>query len=149
MFLTEETILQFKDHFHVNATSNRTTYYNGDYLLMGDFDGGFDEVNSGYMNDGNDMAHFEYSKDMSDPIANKKISVKGTNIQKYYVALDDMLTDGYFSKFVKESHNKFVYTVANTSGGVEGKLHDFLWFAAPGLEESIFNKNNSENEQNK
>ena len=144
MFLTEETIQQFKDHFHVNATSNRTTYYSGDYLLMGDYDGGFDEVNSGYMNDGNNMAHFEYSGNINTPISNKYISVKGTSIQEYYVLLDDMMVSGYFDKFIYSGNNKYTYTVSY-SESIDGKLHDFLWFSAPGLEESIFGNGNTPN----
>ena len=82
MYLTEETVLQFKEHFHVNATSDRTTYYNGDYLLMGDFDGGFDIVNSGYMTEEGKMYHFTYSGDLNDPIANKSFSYDATNLHR-------------------------------------------------------------------
>ena len=144
MYLTEDAIVQFKDHFHVNATSDRTTYYSGDYLLMGDYDGGFDVVNSGYMNDGANIAHFEYSGDINNPISKKYTSIKGTSIEDYFVALDDMLEEGYFDNFEYNGNQKYVYTVVAGSG-VEEKLHDFLWFSAPGLEDSIFGNANGYN----
>ena len=144
MYLTAKTIGQLKEHFHVAATSDRTTYYEGDYLLMGDFDGGFDTVNSGYMTYEGNMYHFTYSGDLSNPIKSKS-KVMDMSIAEYYVALDDMQGAKYFDQFEKVSDTKYVYTVPTLVDGVEEKLHEFLWFSAPGLEDSVFGGENSYN----
>ena len=122
MYLTEDAIIEFKEHFHVNATVDRTTYYNGDYLLMGDFDGGFDEVNSGFRTDGTDMKHFIYQNgEVVDDY-----TVVGTNIHDYFVMLDDMMESGYFDNFTKVSNSKYTYLITTTPNGIDEKLHDFL-----------------------
>ena len=141
---TNEVSQYFRKNVGESAHPNRTTYYNGDYLLMGDFDGGFDDVNSGYMNDGNNMAHFKYSGDLKNPIANKYTSVKNTSIQDYYVTLDDMLTageGGFFNGWEKETDTKFTYTVSRTDNTIDETLHNILWFAAPCLDDTVITGN--------
>ena len=144
--LTEGVWETFETLLHKKATPNRTTYYNGEYLLMGDYDGGFDEINSGYMNEGNDMAHFKYSGNLVDPIANKYVSVKNTSIQDYYVALDDMIDNEFFNGWnpINDGATKCYKYVIGTNENLEVNqlVHDFLWFTAPGLSDLAFSNSN-------
>jgi hypothetical protein len=56
-----------------------------------------------------------------------------------------MLEEGYFDNFSKVSETKYTYIVGDVNSGVEEKLHEFLWFSAPGLEDSIFTGKDSYN----
>ena len=64
IFLNTEAVADIETHFHAGVASlKRTTYYdeNSGALLMGDFDGSFAHINSGYKNDGEGNAnHFRY-----------------------------------------------------------------------------------------
>ena len=74
------------------ATPGKTTYYNGEYLLMADYDGEFNDTNSGYMTQDGKMYHFVYSGDLNNPISKKTFSMN-TTVSNYYVALDDLLLE--------------------------------------------------------
>ena len=146
IFLNESVWNTFETILHKKATPNRTTYYSDGYLLMGDFNGTFDSINSGYMNNGSNMDHFEFSGSTETPIKNQSTSVKDTLIEEYYVALDDMIVDGFFDGFTPTkagSKNSYSYTIQNNSDSTVNKLvYDFLWFTAPGLSDMAFSNDN-------
>lgn len=144
IYLSEEARNDYAQHFHVNARNalDRTTYYKPGYLLMGDLEGGFDEINSGFRNDGNNVKHFVYKNET----IKDDYSIKNTSLKDYFVVLDDMIgEENFFGGFVGESETKYTYTVSKVESGVETKLHEFLWFTAPGLNDSIFTSDASGN----
>lgn len=52
IYLNADTEQEVKKYFHGDVAKDRTTYYKENFLLMGDIDGGFDEINSGYRTSG-------------------------------------------------------------------------------------------------
>ena len=157
IYYSDAAKTEFAMNFKGTLTTDRTTYYNDTYLLMGDFDGGFDEINSGYRTADDNMNHFVYNPTVEGFVDKDYISVKNTSIADYYIALDDMIIDGYFNGWVKDG-DMYTYTIKTEDedgnaiskdsfykGIVEPKLHDFLWFTAPCLEDSIFSRPEHEN----
>lgn len=150
IYLTQDAKDEVVQYFHGNVDTARTTYYNGEYLLMANFDGTLAEVNeknqpvnginSGYRTEGEDMKHFVYKNgEVVDTY-----TVSGTSIADYYIALDDMIEEGFFSKWNLDEEGKYVYNVSKLEFDEENNpivdemLHNFLWFAAPCLEDSVF-----------
>ena len=84
--------------FHAHETRlKRATYYDEsvDGLLMGDYDGGFADINSGYVSEGEDMEHYRYTGETSetaDYFAKKNVNytVKGTTPNAYFVNLTNL-----------------------------------------------------------
>lgn len=141
--LTQEAWSQFKGIIHSKATLNRTTYYGKDHILMGDFDGGFNEINSGYMNNKNgNMDHFEFSGDKSNPYINQSKSVSDTTIEEYYVALDDMVDADFFNGWELVG-TSYQYKISNKAAAdINPLVKDFLWFTAPGISDEVFSSSN-------
>ena len=128
IYLTGEAVSDLQNYFHGEVAKDRTTYYNSSYLLMGDLDGGFDEINSGYRNSGKNMNHFK--------IINGSVvddyTVYNTNIHTYYVTLKKMKESKYFnSSWVNGEY------VVKSSNDIY--LADFLAFTAPCLTDYVFN----------
>lgn len=107
---------------------DRTTYYTPNALLMGDYDGGFEDINSGYRN-GTDGHMWHYSINSSDEVIDDW-KVNNTTIQKFYVTLDKMLEENYFEGW-SYSDGVATYTVGNNQ---DEFVKDFLAFTAPCLE---------------
>ena len=107
---------------------DRTTYYTPNALLMGDYDGGFEDINSGYRN-GEDGHMWHYSFNSSDKVVDDW-KVNNTTIQEYYVTLDKMLEENYFEGW-SYTNGVATYTVENNQ---DDFVKDFLAFTAPCLE---------------
>ena len=128
--------------FHAgNQQFQRTTYYADDILLMGDLNGGFTGINSGYANDGEgNMIHFTSKSGVAaldDPSQwNFDYSVNGKTMSDYFYGLAelaDLSTDS--TKWTKDGE---VYTHTITDLSVSGEYNDpllkgFQYFAAPML----------------
>ena len=108
---------------------DRTTYYTPNALLMGDYDGGFEDINSGYRNE-TDGHMWHYSFDSSTNKAINDWKVNNTTIQKFYVTLDKMLEENYFEGW-SYTNGVATYTVENSQ---DDFVKDFLAFTAPCLE---------------
>ncbi|MBQ9457139.1 MAG: hypothetical protein IJU64_01330 [Bacilli bacterium] len=145
IFLTEEEKINQVDLFHAkHNVLERTTYYDEtvNALLMGDFDGGFDDIKSGYAAKGDNMVHYYYTGDGSETAdlftaRNEDYTVKNTNPNEYFVTLTDLAdlaadiswtTDGssYYHNFGAEDKEKEDAEV----------LKAFQYFAAPMLLEN-------------
>jgi hypothetical protein len=128
IYLTSSAVDDLQNYFHGEVAKDRTTYYNSSYLLMGDLDGGFDEINSGYRNSGKNMNHFT----LVDGIVVDDYSVSNTDIHTYYVTLKKMKDTKYFNS----SWINGEYTVTSSN---DKYLADFLAFTAPCLTDYVFN----------
>lgn len=144
LYLTE-TAKNETQYFHAGANAlQRATYYKADNsaLLMGDFDGGFEHINSGYMNDGEGNAvHFTYEgtgASSSDLFTNIETGWKanGQTVGGYYQTLSSLAGlinagdwdyDGNYDSFV---HN--ISSLTLTDGEYSDPLlKAFQYFAAP------------------
>ena len=125
--------------FHKNPNSpvykDRTTYYTPNALLMGDFDGTFENINSGYGNDSNDMYHYSYNFETEEIV--KDYTVKNTSIQEFYVTLDKMLGEDYFEGWTFENNKATYGNGTDVLLGSDDFVKDFLAFTAPCLEPVI------------
>ena len=102
IFLNIESIEEIKTHFHAGSVSlERTTYYDENVggLLMGDYDGSFTTINSGYINDATDenkINHFRYrnsaSPSVSDLFTERNVdwSAKNQRVGDYYPTLTSL-----------------------------------------------------------
>lgn len=103
MFLTPAAQAETQ-YFHAGANAlERATYYDEDVdaLLMGNIDGSFDTINSGYIKEGDNMRHYHYNEG-ADPIAadffdaskiTKDYTVKNTSPNSYFVTLSQLATN--------------------------------------------------------
>ena len=141
--LTTVAETEIKEHFHGNVELNRSTYYKHNALLMGDFDGSFKSVNSGYGTDASgNMTHFTWNQEAQETEIDYTVT-KGEHqnwkdkdidgMEGFYVTLNDMLVDGYF-----DSWTSFEYSVINKN---DKYLLDFLAFTAPCLESTFLSSN--------
>lgn len=141
--LSEYAIEDIQEYFHGSVDLDRTTYYKGNALLMGDLDGGFANINSGYGTDASgNMTHFTWNQETQETEIDYTVN-KGEHqnwkdkdidgMEGFYVTLNDMLQEGYFDDWTE---NK--YSVANTN---DAYFNDFLAFVAPCLYSSIASTN--------
>lgn len=131
IYLNETSGFELSQYFHGEVAKDRTTYYNGYYLLMGDLDGGFDEINSGYRTQiyvgGSDMYHYS----LVDGKAVDDYVVKNTSIDKFFVTLYKFSQKNYLdSTWVNGEH-----TVTSSN---DKYLADFLAYTAPCLTDIVF-----------
>ncbi len=141
--LSEYAIEDIQEYFHGIVDLDRTTYYKGNALLMGDLDGGFANINSGYGTDASgNMTHFTWNQKTQETEIDYTVT-KGEHqtwkdrdidgMEGFYVTLNDMLQVGYFDDWTE---NK--YSVTNTN---DAYFIDFLAFVAPCLYSSIVSTN--------
>lgn len=128
IYLTYDSKNELKKYFHGDVALDRTTYYKDSFLLMGDIDGGFDDINSGYRNSGKDMKHFTYE----DGMIVDDYTVTNTDIHSFYVTLDKMVKSSYFDSTWSNG-------VHNVETDEDPYLADFLAFTAPCLTDLVFN----------
>ena len=145
--LNDAAIAELKEYFHAGANApKRRTYYDEtvDALLMGDYDGGFEHINSGYAKNGDNMDHYSYngsSTDGSDFFTAKEVDypVNNTSPNQFFVNLSNVATESALHDWEEEDG---VYTYAITSLTKEGDfykdvlLHKVFYFAAPMLLET-------------
>ena len=120
---------EIQNYFHGEVAQDRTTYYNGEYLLMGDIDGSFNTINSGYRTDGKNVNHFTYqnSKVVDD------YTVEGTTLHTMYVTMNK-----FKSNYLDNTWNDGVHQVTNKN---DKYLADFLAFTAPCLTDYVISSN--------
>ncbi len=128
--------------FHAsNQQFQRTTYYADDILLMGDLNGGFEYINSGYANDGEgNMVHFSSKAGtaaLDDPTKwTVDYTVTGKTMADYFYGLAELAD--LSNDASKWTVNNGVYTHTITDLSVSGEYNDpllkgFQYFAAPML----------------
>ena len=128
--------------FHAgNQQFQRTTYYADDILLMGDLNGGFEYINSGYANDGEgNMVHFSSKSGtdaLDDPTKwNVDYTVAGKTMADYFYGLAELAE--LSNDASKWTLSEGVYTHTITDLSVSGEYNDpllkgFQYFAAPML----------------
>lgn len=137
---TKKTILSDEicshiDYFHAGCnTPKRATYYNVDEnaLLMGEYDGGFTHINSGYKNlpdEEDGIQHFTYlgSEDYFTNIK-EDWSYLGQKVGTYYPTLSSLASLINQDEDWSYSDETFTYIKEDSS-----LLKDFQFFAAPML----------------
>ena len=137
----------FATYFHAGHTvQERTTYYDDDVLLMGDIDGGFSTINSGYANSGANMVHFR-SEDGVNAINSAAVrtpdyTVENKQMSDYFFNLHDLvnaIAEGDWGKYEDpDTHHVTYYHEINNLERVNGEYNDvllkkFQYFAAPML----------------
>ena len=134
------------DYFHAGHTVlKRTTYYTDGALLMGDLDGGFDEINSGYANSGENMVHFS-SKSGIDGLTDAEertvdYTVTGKTMADYFFDLQN-LADSVQAADWSVNEGVYTHTISSLALDANGDYVDtllkkFQYFAAPMLLQSV------------
>ena len=130
-------------YFHAgNQQFRRTTYYAPGVLLMGDLEGGFTYINSGYANNGANMDHFDATGE--DKFASLEDSSKrhvdytvtGKNMSDYFYGLAELADLSLDATKWTEDGGVYTHTITDLS--VSGEYNDpllkgFQYFAAPML----------------
>jgi hypothetical protein len=130
-----DAVCEHADYFHANCNgSQRATYYNEaeTALLMGNYDGTFNPINSGYRNlagDEEGIQHFTY-KGEGDYFTDVKDdwSFMGQSVGKYYPTLTSLSNLINQEEDWEYKDEVFTYTKDNAS-----LLKNFQFFAAPML----------------
>ncbi len=151
IYLNGSAISEFATYFHAGATTlERATYYDEkvNALLMGDYDGTFTHIKSGYAKDGDNMDHYFYPGDGLSTAdlytyaeADSDYTVNNTSPNEYFVNLTKLADDiGDGSKWIAYQVNEaniYQYAVGEitlTDGEYNDPiLKDFQYFAAPML----------------
>lgn len=149
IFLNEEAVKECSEHFHAGQVSlKRRTYYDEtvDALLMGDFDGTFANIYSGYAKNGSDMDHYFYADRNSPSIStlftakNVDYTVHNTTPNSFFVNLSAIASEVANHDWVLNG-SVYEYTVGEISfeGGdySDALLHKIQFFAAPLLLQNI------------
>lgn len=144
IFLTAQAKEDLKAHFHGGPVLERTTYYdeNKGALLMGDYDGGFDDINSGYINEGlNAVRHYAYDftgdPDTDNLFTSREENWKadGQTVGGYYQTLSSLASASAGQAWDSFSVNG--YTVyrhrASLPVAADSLFAKFQFFAAPML----------------
>ena len=129
--------------FHASHDAQeRTTYYTSTALLMGDLDGSFAHINSGYANDGNgNMDHFISQDGLGGLVApaNRTVdyTVHGKEMKDYFFNLNDLINSIQASDWGK-SEGGFYHDIEDLALDANNDYNDpvlkkFQYFAAPML----------------
>ena len=121
----------------------RTTYYAPGVLLMGNLDGTFGPINSGYANSGENMVHFR-SEDGVSALSNEEVRtvdylVPGKQMSDYFFVLEDLIANFDSTKWVyEEEQTQFKHEITTLAVDENGDYEDALlkqyqYFAAPML----------------
>ena len=153
---TKLTTLSYNDdasNYHAGAnTRQRRTYYDetANALLMGNYDGSFETINSGYAKVESDMWHYSH-KNVANITTDNMFDVEemnhdytlyATGANEYFDVLSDLvdvtleatnlsrwdLTDGVYTYTASTPA-----TIYNSSNYMNGLLKAFQYFAAPML----------------
>ncbi|MCR5348896.1 MAG: hypothetical protein K6E59_04735, partial [Bacilli bacterium] len=149
IYLNETALATYGAHFHAGAVNRTrmTTYYDetsGGALLMGDYDGTFSHINSGYYSGttyANDGYHYVYNGDGSstaDLFSNRRNEQNwhpGTTIKAQYENLSSLATYvAAHSGDWSEADGVYTHQIVNLSEeDYDQTLHHFQYFAAPML----------------
>ena len=147
--LNSEAIADINQYFHAGSgTLTRTTYYNGNALLMANYDGtlkGLDAttgINSGYGTDSNgNMTHFRINSDGSKTIDYTVEIANGGGMEEFYVTPKDFAVANYFSSGWQYVYGQgYVHNISSSSTSKQ-YLSDFIAAAAPLLLDKIYETN--------
>ena len=151
--LTEDAQHDIAKYFLTSSSSlKRTTYYNGNSLLMANYDGtlkGVDSnsgINSGYGTDSNgNMTHFRINSDGTKNIDYTVTMAGKGGMEEFYVTPKDFAASNYFSSgWTYEYGTGYVYDF-DVNGSSSAKsikyLEDFIDVAAPLLLDKIYTSN--------
>ena len=142
-FYLTETTRSDLNNFHAGANSiRRVTYYSEDNsaLLMGDYEGGFATINSGYRNIENGVQHFKHEGEATKENLFTSIkddwSMEGQSVGGYYPTLQALSELSGIDDW-EYNDGTYVYTIENLQI-VDGQYNDttlqkFQYFAAPML----------------
>ena len=130
IYLKNNVSVDLSSFFHGGVAKERTTYYNGSYLLMGDIDGRFNTINSGYRNSGDDINHFTYK---NGSVVDDYV-IEDSNIHYFYVTMDKLKEVDYLD-------SSWVNGVHNVTSIDDEYLADFLAFTAPCLKDNVLTSN--------
>ncbi len=129
--------------FHASHDAlERTTYYTTGALLMGDLDGGFVNINSGYANSGENMVHFRSEDGLAGLTTDNRTvdyTVTGKNMSDYFFVLEDLIANFDATKWVYEGeYSQFKHTIDSLAVDENGDyvdtvLKQYQYFAAPML----------------
>lgn len=149
IFLKTEAVEDIETHFHAGVPSlKRTTYYNAyeTALLMGDYEGGFASINSGYKNSGDDAIHFNVKEGTTAANmfkAEQQIdgwTAKGQNVGKYYETLSTLtvVSDSaeweHFDNNGYTTYKHVIHDFSVDSGSYNDPvLNSYQYFVAPML----------------
>ena len=132
----------FETYFHAGATaSERTTYYSNNALLMGDIDGTFTHINSGYANNGANMDHFRSEDGLAAlSLADRRTvdyTVEGKQMSDYFFDLHDLVNSIDASDWAKNGddyyHNITTLGLDENNEFKDPLLKKFQYFTAPML----------------
>ena len=129
IYLNSNSTNEISQYFHGDVAKDRTTYYNGEYLLMGDIDGGFNTINSGYRTSGSDVKHFTYQNGS----VVDDYTIPGTTLHSLYVTMTKLK-----SNYLDSSWSEGIHEVTSSS---DKYLNDFLAFTAPCLTDYVLSSN--------
>ena len=140
---SNECKVDLATYFHGSVQLDRTTYYNGNALLMGDYAGGFDTINSGYGTDENgNMTHFKWNEETHEANIDYTVT-KGNHsnwrdpevdgMEGFYLTLTEITEENYFDSWTSNT-----YSVTSKD---DTYLADFLAFTAPCLEGTFLSSN--------
>ena len=145
--LSDLALEELKTYFHAGANNpKRRTYYDetANALLMGDYEGGFTHINSGYAKNGDNMEHYRNNaetKTTENLFSAREVDyvVNNTSPNEFFVNLSEVKSEAAKNAWVKDA-STYKYTVedlAQEGGHYKDKLlHDVQYFAAPMLLES-------------
>ena len=129
IYLNNTSSNEIKNYFHGDIALDRTTYYNGEYLLMADLDGNFNTINSGYRTNGKNVNHFTYQNGQ----VVDDYTVEGKTLHTMYVTMDK-----FKSNYLDSTWTDGVHSV---TGKTDKYLLDFLAFTAPCLTDYVLSSN--------
>ena len=135
-----------ENYFHANhAAQERTTYYldSGDTaaLLMGDLDGTFTHINSGYANVNGNMVHFRSENGVaalaSAGVRTVDYTVTGKTMADYFYNLHDLINAVSAGDW-GHSEGGYYHDISDLTLDVNGEYNDkvlqaYQYFAAPML----------------
>ena len=132
----------FATYFHAGHTAQeRTTYYMNGALLMGDLDGTFAHINSGYANNGANMDHFISQDGLGGLVApaNRTVdyTVENKQMSDYFFDLNDLKNSIVAADWGYNDGN-YYHDIKDLSLDGNGDYNDpllkkFQYFAAPML----------------
>jgi len=148
IYLKEEALEDLKSYFHAGYQPMKMrTYYDeeANALLMGDYGGGFANINSGYAKVDTKMEHYTYT---GSPVSasdlftarNKTYDVEDTSPNDFFVNLSKIKTEAGLHTWT--GSGTYTYTFDNVQRDAQGHyqdalLHDVQFFAAPMLLENF------------
>lgn len=148
IYLKEEALLDLKSYFHAGYQPLKMrTYYDEEVnaLLMGDYNGGFSNINAGYAKVESNMERYTYnaetpSVDTLFTAREKTYEVEDTSPNEFFVNLSRIQSET--SLHTWSGNGIYTYTFENVQRDAEGHyedalLHDVQYFAAPMLLEDF------------